>query len=239
MPLEELYDAVIIPALAMAEHDHHVNRLDESRRSSMRQCVREVLDELRDRERLLASKSDARAVERAAKSDAPPPPPSIAARPQLPSECTVTVLCLPAHDESDELAAIMMMHLLELRGYRAFAMSPSALASEMLDEVAQKAADIILVSALPPTAVTHARYLCKRLQSRFPSIAMVVGLWTFEGDRSRAMERVAPSGSVQITSSLRGALQQMEQLAHGVLVAQKHNEAAEPALVPVNGATAG
>jgi len=236
MPLEELYDTVVTPALAMAEHDHHVNHLDETRRDSLRQCVRDLLEELGDRERLLAAKDQANAVERAAKGEGPLPA-VIATRPRLPSECTVNVLCLPAHDESDELVGIMMTQLLELRGYCATAMSQSALASEMLDQVVQKSAHIILVSALPPTAVSHARYLCKRLQSKFSSIPMVVGLWTFEGDLSRAMQRVAPSGSVQMTSSLRGALQQIDQFAQQVLVSQRRDDAAEPALVPGNGAS--
>jgi len=235
MPLEELFDTVIVPALAMAERDHHANRLDEARRATMRQCIRDVLDDLRDRERASANKTQADAVERAAKTDAPSPVPSVVLRWKLPSDCTVTVLCLPAHDESDELVAVMMMQLLELRGYCATAVSQSALASEMLDEAAQKSADIILVSALPPTAQTHARYLCKRLRNRFPSIAMVVGIWTFNGDLTRARERLAVLGSIQVTGSLRGALEQIAQLAQGVLVKPNRDSDVESSLVPTNG----
>jgi predicted PurR-regulated permease PerM len=229
MPLEELYDTVVIPALAMAEEDHHINHLDEARRSTMRQVVREVLDDLYNREKVLAVKAEAHAVELAAKNDAPAPTLTVSPRPQLPDQCTVTALCLPAHDESDELVAIMATQLLELRGYCTTAMSQAALASEMLDAVADKSADIILVSALPPTAVTHARYLCKRLQARFPSISIVVGLWTFDGDRSRALERITPTGTVQLTTSLRGALEQMDQLARGVLLNTKREILSDPA----------
>jgi hypothetical protein len=51
------------------------------------------------------------------------------------------------------------------------------------------------------------------------------------------MQRVAPSGSVQMTSSLRAALQQIDQLAQQVLVSQRRGDAAEPALAPGNGAS--
>jgi hypothetical protein len=237
MTLAELYDTVIVPALAMAERDHHINHLDDARRATMWQCIRDVLDERGERE--LAAKKKAEVTQKDAKSDAPLLAPGMAARRQLPSDCTVTVLCLPAHDESDELVAIMMKQLLELRGYCASATSQSALASEMLEEVAQKSADIILVSALPPTAITHARYICKRLLSKFQSIPMVVGLWTFDGDLSRAAERLAPSGSLQITCSLRGALQQIDQLAQQVIVSQRHDDVTAPVAAAVNGVTAG
>jgi predicted PurR-regulated permease PerM len=234
MSLEELYDTVIIPSLAMAERDHHLNYLDEARQEKMRQIVRDILDELGDRERALAIKKEAAEAERAAKSDPAPPAPEVDARPHLPNKCSVTVLCLPAHDESDELVAIMMSQLLEFRGYFAPPMSQSALASEMLDAVEAKAADIILVSALPPTAITHSRYLCKRLQSRFPSISIVVGLWTFESDPSHAKERIAGDQStVHICTSLRDALREIHQIAQATLLESRREKKVEP--VPAEG----
>jgi predicted PurR-regulated permease PerM/methylmalonyl-CoA mutase cobalamin-binding subunit len=230
MPLEELYDTVIIPALAMAEKDHHTNQLDSPRRATMRQSLRDALDDLGDRERKLIIRSQAQAVERAAKTDIPNPNApalvdALPVRPRLPEDCTVTVLCLPAHDESDELVAIMITQLLEFRGYCASSMGQSALASEMLDQVQQKSADIILVSALPPTAITHARYLCKRLDARFPSIPIVLGLWIYDGDRDRAKERVSPSDHAQITTSLQDALRQINQIAQHALL---NNKKADP-----------
>jgi predicted PurR-regulated permease PerM len=219
MPLEELYDTVIVPALAMAEKDRHLNRLEEGRYGKLLQSVRDAIDELGDRERTLAVNNDARAVEQAAKADALPTAPAVAARPQLPKECTVTVLCLPAHNESDELVAVMMSQLLEFRGYCAVSMTQDALASEMVEEAARKSPNCILVSALPPAAVTHARYLCKRLQSKFPSIAIVVGLWIFEGDLARAQERISPAGGLQISSSLRDSLERLHQLAQASMLA--------------------
>jgi predicted PurR-regulated permease PerM len=226
MPLEELYDTVIIPALAMAEKDHHSNQLDAPRRAAMRQSLRDVLDDLGERERKLIINRQAKAVEHAARTDIPNPNAAslvdaLPLRPRLPEGCTVSVLCLAAHDESDELVAIMMTQLLEFRGYCASTVGQSALASEMLDQVEQKSADVILISALPPTAITHARYLCKRLDARFPSIPIVIGLWIYDGDRDRAKERVSPSNHAQITISLQDALRQINQIAQHALLNNK------------------
>jgi predicted PurR-regulated permease PerM len=226
MALEELYDTVIIPALAMAEKDHHSNQLDAPRRATMRQSLRDVLDDLGERERKVIINSQAKAVEHAARTDTPDPKaPALVdilpVRPRLPEGCTVTVLCLPAHDESDELVAVMITQLLEFRGYCASSMGQSALASEMLDQVEHKSADLIVVSALPPTAITHARYLCKRLEARFPSIPIVIGLWIYDGDRGRAKERVSSSDHAQVTTSLEDALGQINQIAQQALLNNK------------------
>ena len=56
-------------------------------------------------------------------------------RPLLPKGCTVNVVCLPARDDGDDIANIMLAQLLDLRGYCAFAIPVAALASEMVDAV--------------------------------------------------------------------------------------------------------
>jgi predicted PurR-regulated permease PerM len=218
MSLEAVYDKVVIPALAMGEHDHHMNRLEESRHAVMRQCVRDVIDELGDREKALAVNHAAAAVEHAAKSDTPPPAASAPVRYRLPGDCNVTALCLPAHDDSDELVARIMAQLLELRGYCVSVIGHSALASEMLDAIEEKDVHLVLVSALPPTAITHARYLCKRVLSRFPEMSIVVGLWMFDGDRARANERIAEGETVHLTSSITEALEESQQIAQAALL---------------------
>ena len=60
------------------------------------------------------------------------------------------------------------------------------------------AAQIVVVSSLPPAAINHARYLCKRLHQRFPELAIAVGLRTsaagavagFEETSVRALAKV-------------------------------------------------
>ena len=91
----------------------------------------------------------------------PPPPKAIPTdRPRrrcatIPKECVITVVCLPAHDQADEIVGVMLGQLLELRGYCAVPVSHNVLASEMLAEVENRQADIVCVSALPPAAVAH------------------------------------------------------------------------------------
>jgi len=141
---------------------------------------------------------------------------------RVPRGCTVNIVCLPAHDDADDVAARMLAQVLEFRGYCAFPVSVTKLASEMVGAVEAKNAHVVVVSALPPAAVAHSRYLCKRLHARFPDLSMVVGLWTTKVDLKKAKDRVACSDSVQMASKLRQAMEQIGQLVQPVIVASEH-----------------
>jgi hypothetical protein len=152
----------------------------------------------------------------AEKPDAKPP---AVARVTLPKGVVVNVVCLPADAESDEIAALMLSHLLEIRGYRATVVSVTELASEMIDSVKNANADVVCISALPPAAVTHARYLCKRLHGKLPEIEMMVGLWNSGDDLKRARERIAAVRSVQVAPTFAQALEQIHQMAQPKIMA--------------------
>ena len=107
-------------------------------------------------------------------------------------------------------------------GYCALAVSVTKLASEMVGTVEAKQAHVVVVSAMPPAAVAHSRYLCKRLHARFPDLKMVVGLWTTKVDLKKAKDRVACSDSVQMASKLREAMGHIGQLVQPFIVAAEH-----------------
>jgi methylmalonyl-CoA mutase cobalamin-binding subunit len=205
MPLEELYDVVLLPALSMAKWDHHRDNLDDDRHAFVLQGIREIVDELGELRRA-APPADAQT-------------PASIGHINLPKGSVVNVVCLPAHDEADEIAALMFAQLLEFRGYSVTTITTDQLASEMIATVERLKADAVCVSALPPAAVTHARYLRKRLRAKFPDIGMVAGLWTLKGDPIRFKERLAVVGNTQVALDLRQALDQMYQIIQPRLVA--------------------
>jgi hypothetical protein len=71
---------------------------------------------------------------------------------------------------------------------------------------------------MPPAAVTHSRYLCKRLHGKFPDIDMVVGLWTARGDLKKAKDRITCSSNLQVVTTLTTALDQIQQMAQPIIV---------------------
>jgi hypothetical protein len=148
-------------------------------------------------------------------------------RPTIPKGCTINIVCLPAHDEADEIVNLMLAQLLELRGYCSFSLSQSALASEMVEEVEKRNADVVIISALPPSAVAHSRYLCKRVHARFPDARMIVGLWLVKGDVKKLRDRITCVADVQIATTLMSMQEQIHQIVQP-LVAQRMAPA-EPA----------
>ena len=236
--LEQVYDEMLIPALALAEQDRHNGRLDDRRQDMIRQSLRELIDELGDEYRVRfaqtgASTSTPPAKPRDSASDgdgnndrkresnsgatsaAPAGQPT---RATLPKDCAISVLILPAHDEADEIVGLMFAQVLEFNNYCAFAASQTALAGEMMELVESKDADVVCVSALPPSAVTHSRYLCKRLRQRYPEIKMLIGLWAFRGNIERAKQRIACDDHTLMDITLAGVLNQLEQITQPMLV---------------------
>ena len=223
--LENVYDAILIPALALAEQDRHKGRLDEPRWKMIRSSIRELIDELGDDYRLRFAQTGASTATVPGKapelSDSPADVPN---RFPLGKDCSVNVLVLPAHDEADEIVGQMLAQVLEFNNYCATAASQSALAGEMVEMVGSKNADAVCVSALPPAAVTHSRYLCKRLHQKLPELKMAVGLWSWSGDLKRAKERVSCADSVVLVTTLSQAVDQVEQLTQAAVVQQQQTQ---------------
>src|SRR5688500_7704557 len=111
--LEDVYDTILIPALALGEQDRHKGRLDDARWKMVRQSLREMIDELGDDYRLRFAQTGASTAsvpgKLAHESDSPSDVPH---RFPLQKDCTVNVVVLPAHDEADEIVGLMLHQVL-------------------------------------------------------------------------------------------------------------------------------
>jgi predicted PurR-regulated permease PerM len=199
----DVYDQVVLPALALAEHDWHNDRLDQSKQSAVRQAVRDLVEEVGEKPRKVSA------------TDAPPS--EDGKETGVYDRC---VLCLPARDPADELAAMMLAQVLESEGYCAQYVSVERLASEYVELVEKRGVQVVMISALPPAAVTHARYLVKRLRGRFPELKVIVGLWTTRGNLERAKQRLETIGTNLVVSSIHDAVEQLRQTVQPLMVTQ-------------------
>jgi hypothetical protein len=209
--LQAAYDQVMIPALAMAEKDRHIGQVDIERELFIRQSMRALIEELGDAQK---AEDDANALAAAkANTDSAR---TVAAPTE--KQATVTVLCLPAHDEADEIVGLMLAQLLELKGQPAIAASQVSLASEMLDLVENHHAGAVCISALPPAALSHSRYLCKRLHTRFPGLPSIIALWASKADSKKSLERLMCDRSVRLVTTLGAAIADIHQLIQPLLL---------------------
>jgi predicted PurR-regulated permease PerM len=189
--IASFYDAVLIPALTLAEQDRHVNSLEAGTANFIGQSTRDLIEELGERlldEQVVSSREglDVSVQNSAALSGQ-------------------RIVCIPAGDEADELVATMMAQLLRQLGcdVRQLPLGPRA---KILDQVATDPPEAVLVSALPPFAIGQARSLCKRLRQRHPELRIILGLWSFEGGAAKAQDRIGVSGADVVATSLQQAI---------------------------------
>ena len=133
--------------------------------------------------------------------------PAIPAEPAL----QMSVLFLPAADAADELAAQLLVRVLAPSEFSAEAVA-ATLKGEMLEQAALTQPDAICISATPPAALAHARYLCKKLRTRFPDVPIVVGLWDAQGDLQKATDRLSAVGAAKVVRSAAEAVEELSRL---------------------------
>lgn len=166
--LEEFYSSILLPALVLVEEDRHRGELDEDLESYIYQSTRELVQEF-----------ETTPVPPENGEDIPAPPPSDAAN----------IVCVPARDDADEVAGMMLTHILRSVGCNARNI-PIGSSAEMLAEIAATKPERVLISALAPFAVDHARWLYTKLRSQSPRLQIDICLWLYEGDLAKISARL-------------------------------------------------
>ena len=195
--LLDLCDRLVLPALRFIEQDHERGVIDDARRGALIDQVAAMVDELPAEE---PPRADASADAPADGASLPTP------------GVRMSVLLLPAADRADEVAALMLAKVLERLGFDTDVPSAATLKSEMLDMVARRRPDAICVSAAPPAAVVHARYLGKKLTTVAPGVPVLVGLWDAQGDLTKARQRLESVGLRTITTDAATIVRELVQL---------------------------
>ena len=193
----EVYDRVLIPALALAEEDCHRGEIDERRREFIHDSINQMIAELAEELEL---------------PDPAPLSPPMSSQ-QLPGKrnggtqpAAQPVLCLPANNPADQIVARMLVQVLQSRGCHAAFIGDGVLSSELGHAAALINPRILCISAMPPSALSHARYILKRLRTRIHESNYIVGLWTTPGDAGKPAERLAAIAPVTVVRNLSEAV---------------------------------
>ena len=176
--LLELYDSVYAPALALAEIDRHRDVLDEARLEHVHRGMRDMIEELGEQQQRRITEAAAKSVAKDAAETKTTTAGEIPSKPAAasPDKSRPCIICLPAFDVSDELAGVMLAQLLSFKGACTETIGVDSLAGEMVEIIRDRQPAAVCVSALPPLAIPHSRYLCKRVSAMFPNLKMVVGI---------------------------------------------------------------
>ncbi len=199
--LVELYDSVLMPALALVEQDRHQGVLDDVRCNFFFLSIGELLAELTDYHQKETGDSGFRA-------------------PGFSMQEDFAVVCISASDQADELTTHMLVQLMEQASHQTLYL-PASVSSEILGALANEPDTVIFISALPPFAFSQARTICQRVRSHLPHNRIVIGLWnpTEDSDQTHdlTVERFGNGRPTVIVNTLAHAVRQ---------VAHWHQEAA-------------
>lgn len=191
--LAELYDTVLIPALSLAEQERHKGALSEIRQNFIVQKTRELIEILGEITPL--------------PDNLPPALSSTATTGSIPS-----VFCLPAKDEADELAALMLQQLLERRGIAAEALSVRTFPADWSKSIRSRRVQVVCISGIPPFAVAPARALCKRLKQQLPALKVLIGIWSSQAQPTEISNRLGACRQDALVLRLSEAVLRLEAL---------------------------
>lgn len=202
--LVELCDEILLPAVRMAEVDAHNGQMDLEQSQFVQREFRNLTTELLDEQ-----------------SASTPPE-------ETDKRQAVRILCIPARDAGDEFAAELLGQLLRKSGHEVELLSSKSLVSEAAARFSGPDYDLAVISAMPPAASMHTRYLCKRLRSAQPAAKILVGYWTADTLVEQTRTRFTSRGADKVVNRLADALKWVQGEASG-MVQQRVFAQAKPA----------
>jgi predicted PurR-regulated permease PerM len=201
-PVVEVYDAVLIPALARTETHWQLGELNEGKHKFILQSLRELIEGRGEQRRQLQAAAGNNPVLEADGTT------RSVGETEAPKLC---ILCLPASSEADELASLLLVQVLEASGHLVHVAPVLSTTGALLQLVEQRKPDVVCISATPPSAVMHARSLCKSLCERIPGLTVIVGLWNAHGDLDKAKARIGGGANLHVVATLADAQAQIRQ----------------------------
>lgn len=181
-----VYDGLLLPALNYAERDRLEQRLSLDEEAALIEVTRELL-------------SDAAASIRLV--DPPPGPPSD--DPPLPGpRGPLRVLGYATNGAADELALVMLAHLVDDLPIEVEIVPTRLQASELVALVQERGCSIVCLADLPPSPPSKTRYLVKRLRSALPDVRILVGRWGPPALADENTEALRDSGANLVATTL-------------------------------------
>jgi len=170
-----VFDDVVVPTLVRAGRDHLRSDISAEEEQFVVRAIRDTLS---------------RSRELALPNGTPATP-----------DGTRRILGVPARNQSDELGLEMLGQLLG-GGWILEPLTTATLASEVLLAIGEALPDVVVcIVSLPPGGLSHARYLCKRIHSQFPTLPIWVLRMELAPSAIKTAEQLAGDGAQQVATS--------------------------------------
>jgi hypothetical protein len=182
---QNVYDAVMLPALSYAERDRIEDRLSPEEERAVVESTRELLAD-----------ADALGGPSAVLGGAP--------------ANAISVLGIAAEGESDALALRMLAKLvadtsLALDIHEA----TSRMSPDLLAAVQNGRYKLVCIADIPPSPSSRSRYLLRRLRAIAPQVPIVVGRWAPAELADEGVESLTAAGATAVSKTLAECREQM------------------------------
>lgn len=204
MPLEAVFDEIVVPALISAHADFEAEALSENEVASILEMIREIVEEIGTGQTTQAAAAAATAA-----AALPPAADTV----PLPPAHKMVILGCAARDAADETALEMLRHILDAAVCQMEIVSTDRLVSEVVEMVAEEKPSTVCIASLPPGGLAHTRLLCKRLRSRYRDLKIVIGRWGLQNNLERNRDQLMSAGADQFATTLHETCTQLVQLA--------------------------
>jgi predicted PurR-regulated permease PerM len=198
--LAEFFDTVAIPVLMRAQADSDRGALSAERRARLKEGFLRMLDNLLE--------------------DSLPEADSGEEREEIGPEGG-PVVCIAGRNELDETAALLLAHLLHLRGCAAQVFSADALTDGSALFTLKDAA-VVCLSLLSTSAPARARHLVRRVRRRAPRARLILGFWALQPEQLS----IADAAADGVSTSLSDAVTEIEA---GTFASASHQSAVDSA----------
>jgi hypothetical protein len=183
---EATRDDLLIPALGRAQQAAYDNELSESDTGFVDYSIREIADELE----LLPRELDQEA--------------------QTTDDERLNVLAVPADGVADSLALEFLAAKLDPKQWNVQVVPRSVLASELLAHVKSFSPVVVIVGAVTPCPIGHARYLCKRLRSRNSDLRVILTRWSTLPLQAECLEDLTRVGVNEVLTNIHATVQYLQ-----------------------------
>jgi predicted PurR-regulated permease PerM len=196
--LSAYYDAVAMPALALAQTDAALGKLSQEKQLEICDTVEEVVEDLSDYED--------QDPESGAEPRAPDPIPGPASL-EGGSRADHPILCVASRSPLDQAASVMLAQLLEKHGLSARVLPFTDVATARSFKIDAPDAPLVCLSYFGSAGnPAHVRYLIRRLRRVMPNARFLTGFWMLLGQDEKAEEWRAAVGAQLVATSLSQAV---------------------------------
>ncbi|WP_435021398.1 AI-2E family transporter [Tundrisphaera sp. TA3] len=171
---DDVYDDVILPALAQAKTDREQRDLTEEQERSIYDVTGEMVKMM---------------SRRPASPTAPAP--------------TLRVLGCAVKGQADVLALDMLRDALEPAGAEVIVATPELLAEAIEKEASTRKTVAVCLTALSPGGLSQSADICRAIKAKFPDVQITVARWGQSGDTTQTADYLKAAGADRIGWTLK------------------------------------